>query len=511
MKKLGFIFFLISGLSLACLFVLRLLLGGWVTYLWIPLGLCIAALLAGLWSFRGLYKEFFSLKTTKEGLSMGATIALVLILLVGLNFIGARKYKTFDFSTAKVNSLSDQTKKILSSLKDDVSVLFFYKDGTEGLPDTRRAFQDLIQKYQDTSSKVKLQFVEVNQNPKLAQEYGVTKGSGVVFLTYEGRKARIEKIDEQELTGALVKVTRDKAKKVYYLIGHHERDLDDGKEATGFSLFKKLLEGNRYDVGALNLNQVAEVPSDADLLVIAGPEQELLGHEVAAVEAYLRRGGSVILALQGKDNSGLSTILKNVGLAYHPKVVVQVMNTALGRAINPASTPIMNFSATNPITKPFGKDEFVVMRLPAYLTEDAKLPAGLSVDEFLKADDKSLAYDDFNFEGKAQPGPFVVGDLIKGKYPGDAKADFEMIVFSDVDFMSNQMLYKNLNRDLTLNSVAYLVKEENVISISPKEVDVTKLTLTPTEYYVLIFGFMIPLPLLLMIASGVLWYRRRFA
>lgn len=511
MKKLGFIFFLISGLSLACLFVLRLLLGGWVPYLWIPMGLFVLSLGAGFWSFRGLYKEFFSLKTTKEGLSMGATIALALVLLVGVNFLGARKYKTFDFSNSKVNSLSDQTKKLLGGLKDDVSVIFFYKDGTEGLADTRRAFQDLVQKYQDESSKVKLQFVEVNQNPKMAEDYGVSKGSGVVFLEYQGRKARIEKIDEQELTAALVKVTRETPKKVYYLVGHGERDAEDNKEATGVSLFKKLLEGSRYEVGGLNLNQAADVPTDADLLMVISPGQELVGHEVAAIEAYLRRGGSVILALQGKDHSGLSSVLKNVGLEYNPKIIVQVMDTALGRAINPSSTPITDFSNSNAITKPFGKDEFVLMRLPSILEKEGKTPANITIDEFLKADAKSLAYADSSFEGKSQPGPFTVGALVKGKYPGASKADFQMIVFSDADFLSNQLLYKNLNRDLALNSVAYLVKEENIISISPKEVDVTKLTLTPTQYYMLLFGFIIPLPLLLMIASGVLWYRRRFA
>jgi len=516
MKKLGFISFLISGLSLACLFVLRLLLGGWVAYLWVPLVLFMASLAAGFWCFRGLYKEFFGLKTTKEGLSMGAVIALVLILLVGVNFLGARKYKTFDFSNSKVNSLSDQTKKLLQNLKSDVSVIFFYKDGSEGLADTRRSFQDLIQKYQDESSKVKLQFVEVNQNPKLAESYGVTKGSGVVFLEYQGRKARIEKVDEQELTGAMVKVTREKDKKVFYLIGHHERDFEDSKEATGLSLFKKLLESNRYEVGALDLNQTPEVPTDADLLIIAGPEQALVDHEIQAIEKYLSRGGSVIMALQGKDNSGLSQILKKVGLSYQQKIVVQVMDTPLGRAINPTSTPISDFSATNPITKPFGKSEFVLMRLPSYLEKSSTVPTGITIDEFLKTDSKALAYADSGFEGKSQPGPFTVGDMVKGDYTQSLNTDaktipFQMVVFSDVDFLSNQMLYKNLNRDLALNTVASLVKENDIISISPKEVDVTKLTLTPTQFYIFIFGFIIPLPLILLIFSGVLWYRRRFA
>lgn len=514
MKKQAIVFFLISGISLICLLVLRFILGGWVPYLFIPLGFFVICLLAGIWSYRKLYKEFFSVKTTKEGMSMGVMIILALVLLVAINYLGAKKYKTFDFSSAHVNSLSEQSKTLLKNLNEDLKVLYFYKKGTEGVEENRRSFIDLIKKYQDQSDRVKLSFVEVNENPKLAEQYGVNKGSGLVFVEYKERKNKIDKIDEQELTGAIVKVTREKDKKIYFLIGHHERDFEDSKEATGLNAFKKLLEGNRYLVNPLNLNQVPAVPSDADLVIVAGPEQNFLDHEIKSLSEYLKEGGSALFAVKGNLDAGLSGLLSSVGTKIIPHFVVQVMDTPLGKAVNPQVTPVSDFSTSQEITKPFGRGEFVVMRLPSSIDKGI-VPEGITFTDLIRTDKNAMAFQDTNFKGGALPGPFVMGALLKGKFPGtlgqDKVKDFSLVIFSDVDFLSNQLLYKNLNRDLALNSVAFLAKEENIISITPKEVDVTQLQMTETQFYLFIFGFIIPLPLILITASGVLWYRRRFA
>ncbi|MGZ5279083.1 MAG: GldG family protein [Pseudobdellovibrionaceae bacterium] len=511
MKKQSVIFLLLSGISFICLLVLRFLLGGWEHYMFVPLVLFLGFLIAGLWNSRKLFREFMLVKTTKEGMSMGVMILLTFVLLAALNYLGAKKFKTFDFSSSKVNSLSEQSRTLLRSLTDDLKVLYFYQRGTEGTEDNRRAFIDLIKKYQDESPRVKLQFVEVNENPKLTEEYGVNKGSGLVFVEYKGRKNKIEKIDEQELTGALVKVTREKDKKIFFTIGHGERDFEETKEPTGMNAFKKLVEGNRYIVAPLNLNLASEVPADADLVIVAGAQHEFLDHEKKALEKYLQRGGSLILALKGQSKSGLSDWLASkVGVRISADYIAQVMDTPLGKAVNPQITPVSQFSSADPITKPFGRGDFVVMRLPSVVLKE-KIPDGIVYEDLARTDANAMGFPDTNFKGAAKPGPFSVAASLKGKMSATAEKEFSMVVFADVDFLSNQLLYKNLNRDLALNTVASMAREENVISISPKEVDVTQMQITEMQFYVFIFGFIIPLPLLMLVISGTLWYRRRFA
>ncbi len=511
MKKHSIVFLLLSAISLVCLLVLRLILGGWEHYMFVPLILFVGFLVAGLWNSRRTFSEFMTVKTTKEGMSMGAMILLTLMLLAALNYLGARKYKVFDFSSAKVNSLSDQSKTLLKNLNEDLLVLYFYQRGAEGVDENRRAFDDLIKKYRDESPLVKLQFVEVNENPKLTEEFGVNKGSGLVFVQYKGRKSRIEKIDEQELTGALVKVTRDKDKKIYFTTGHGERDFDDAKEPAAMNIFRKLMESNRYVVSPLSLNTTPEVPADADLVFVAGAQHEFLDHEKKALENYMKRGGSLVLALKGKSSSGLSEWLSSkLGVKITQDYVVQVMDTPLGKAVNPQVTPVTQFSETEAITKPFGRNELVVMKLPSAIVKE-KTPEGIVYEDLARTDANAMGFPDTKFSGAAKPGPFSVAATLKGKFSPDATKDFSMVVFSDVDFLSNQLLYKNINRDLALNTVAALAKEENVISISPKEVDVTQMQITEGQFYVFIFGFIIPVPILMLIISGTLWYRRRFA
>ncbi len=516
MKKQGVVFFLLSIISLVCLLVLRFILGGWIDYLWIPLIFFVGFAIGGAWTLRHFFREFMSVKTTKEGLSMGAMILMVLALLIAVNYLGAKKHKSFDFSSAQINSLSDQTKKLLKNLSGELKLLYFYKQGETGVEENRHAFVDLIKRYQDESSQVKLEFVEVNENPKLAEDYGVNKGSGLVFVEYKGRRNKIEKIDEQELTGALVKVTREKDKKIYFVIGHHERDMEDGKEAVGLNAFKKLLEGNRYLVLPLNLKSLPKIPSDADLIILAGAEQAFLEQEIKVLENYLKSGGNLFVAQKTLAATGLEPLFQKLGLKLEHQLIVQTAQTAMGKAINPTVTTVTQFSPNSVITQPFSRSEFVRMRLPAPIRM-VNPPANIKIENLAQTDQTTLSFVDSSFKGESLAGPFTVAVQISGNFSessnnaGPKPPSFNLLFFSDVDFICNQLLYQNLNRDLALNSISFLAHEDNVISITPKEVDVTKMQMTEMQFQLFIFGFIIPLPLLLVMFSGWLWYRRRYA
>jgi ABC-type uncharacterized transport system involved in gliding motility auxiliary subunit len=509
-NRLSKILFGVSGISLLSFILARLLVGTWIPFLWIPLAFFVFCLVGALAQERKTIADFLTMKTTKHGMNMGALIGLVFVVLVVSNFLAVKHYKVWDFSGSQTNTLSDQSAKLVKNLDSELLVRFFYKKGVERNEENRKSFRELIKKYQDQSSNIKLEFVEVNERPDLAEQYGVTKGSGVIFLEYKGRKNRIEKIDEQEVTSALVKVTREKDKNIYFVVGHGERDLEDAKEANGLNALKLMLENNRYLVKTMVLNLNAKIPEDADVVVIVGPMQKFLDYEIQGLEEYLKRGGSLFVALKAKQTQGLEMLLGHVGLEPMNNYVLNLVETATGKGIQQGQTLGTVFSSTNEITKVFGKNEATIFRNPMSFKRD-KVPEGVTIDDLVKAPESSMSFSSLEIKGEGPQGAFTLATLAKGRFPGATGKDFEMIVVGDADFLGNQLLMQSLNRDLVLNSVASLAKEENLISVVPKENQVTKLNMTDSNFYLFLFLFAIPIPLALLGTSVTLWLKRRHA
>jgi ABC-type uncharacterized transport system involved in gliding motility auxiliary subunit len=512
MGKLSKLSFLFAFISFASALIVRYLLGEWVPFCWLSLATGLLCLGFGIYKDRLFFKEFFSMKTTKEGMSMGTLILMMLAVLIAVNYLGIRHYKTWDFSVSRSNTLSDQSIKLIKGLKSDLTAVFFYKKGVEGNEENRRMFRELIKKYQDQNPAVKLNFVEVNEQPDLAKEYGVDKGSGVAFLSYKGRRNRIEKIDEQEFTSALVKVTRESNKTLYFTIGHGELKLNESREGLGLGALRTLLEANRYTVKELALSQTPQVPADADVILIVGPSQGFQDFEIQALESYAKKGGSLFIALESQTNTGLNKLLEKVGVQFANNYIFNIVDTVMGKGVNQGPTMGAVFSPENQITKGFGKGEVTLYRNPQGLLRGA-IPVGVVIDDLVKTTPESMAFPSLKIQADGPTGSFVLVEQVKGRWPGvssEAK-EFNSIVAGDADFLSNQMLYQNMNRDLVLNSVATLAKEEDLISITPKEAQATTLMLTETKFALFLFGFVIPLPLLLLGTSIGLYLRRRNA
>ncbi len=517
MSKLGKLSFLFSGLSLLAFGVARFILGTWVPYLWVLIGLVVLFFVAAIFVDRKFFKEIFSMRTTKHGMNAGMMVLMFVFLMAIINFLGVRNVVTWDFSSAKRNTLSNQSIKLVKNLDSELKVLFFYKKGQEGAEENKAAFRELIKKYQDQTSKINLDFVEVNERPDLAKEFGVDRGSGIVFLTYKGRKNRIDKIDEQEITSALVKVSREKEKTIYFTVGHKELNLDEGKEANGLFQLKSLLEGNNYKVKTWAITTEPKAPADADIVVVAGPTQNFLEVEVKALQEYLKNGGNLMLALES-TTAGLDTLMKTVGVQPQQNFVFNIVNLGGQGGIDPRITFGSDFSKENEITKVFAQNEMTLFQRPMSLTPANPIPAGMSLTEIVKTTANAAAFKDLAMKGEPARGPFTLAMVIKGKLSegGAAPAapagkEFQMVVFGDADFFNNQLLMQNLNRDLLLNTLASLSKEENLISVTPKELARTEISPSSFKQAAFFFGFIIPLPLLMLITSVGLWFKRRHA
>jgi len=134
-----------------------LIAGGVLVILWIVL------------DYRGIL-EHFSKRSTKLGTNTAVLIAAVLAILVFLNYLGNRHHKTFDLTSEKLYTLSDQTRKIVGALKTDVDIYCFDKSSSQQL----RSISDQIAEYQSISHHIHFHAVDPQEHPEEAKQYGVT-------------------------------------------------------------------------------------------------------------------------------------------------------------------------------------------------------------------------------------------------------------------------------------------------------------------------------------------------
>ncbi|MEK6627920.1 MAG: Gldg family protein [Bdellovibrionota bacterium] len=517
MSKKGRLLFILSILCVLALGGLFFSIRVWMPFMWFVIAPAVFSFMGWVYLDRSLIFDFFTMKTTKHGINMGFLVLIAVVLLIVLNFVGARHYATYDFSSNNRNSLSDQSKKILASLEAELNVKYFYKDGAERAEENKKLFRELVKQYQDVNAKnvrINLEMVEINQQPKLVQEFGATKGTGEAFIEYKGNKNRIENYSEQDFTNALIKLTRKEKKHIYFLEGHNERSVDDEKSEVSLYGFKQMLEKNSYDVKKLNLLITLKVPEDAHVLVIAAPTQQIQSFEIRAIEEYLKQGGNLFLMLDEKNSFGLASLLKKFGLELETHYVYNVFDTPMGKVVNAqAATVGLQYSASSAITKVFTQNQMTLFRNPHSLrivnsSPDIKIEAIVSTPKTAAA---LAEIDSKDYTGELRA--FNLAVEVKGKL--NATKEFSAVVIADADFASNILLYQNLNRDLALNVISSLTKETDLISISAKEPLASKMLVSPPEFNQFfkftVVGLFFPLPFIFMIMSIVLWYRRRHA
>jgi ABC-type uncharacterized transport system involved in gliding motility auxiliary subunit len=258
-------------------------------------------------------------RQTKYAAYVTVYIIVILAIIVAANFLANRYNKSFDATANKRYSLSDQTKKVVGDLKQDVTIRYF--DRSTGM----QGAKDLLDRYATLSPKLHIEYVDLLKNPTLARAANVSR-EGEAVVEAGTRREDAKTFDEEGVTGALIRALKGGERKVCVVTGNGEHRLDDSSQGEGFSGFQTIVERNNYKVQALNLLQMKmpEVPADCTIMVVAGPSGDYLQPEVDAIKRYVEGGGRALFLLdpplklgrrQVGDNQALSDLLASWGVA----------------------------------------------------------------------------------------------------------------------------------------------------------------------------------------------------
>jgi len=302
------------------------------------------------------------------------------------------------------------------------------------------------------------------------------------------------------------------SKTVYFLTGHGEYDLEQGGDQS-YALVKRTLEGKNYTVRSLNLLAEHQVPSDADVVVVAGPQQPLTPAEVEALDAYLRNGGA-LLALEeplpvtqfGDAPDPLATYLSGTwGLTLGEDIVVDLSSeqpfvaVAAQYAAHPITEKIAQVATVFPTARSVQVSGDLTDTFPVVLVQTGQ-------NSWAESDLAAVAAQE-NFAADE-------GDLI-GSVPlaaAEERSDWgaRVVVFGDSDFASDAYFGFLGDGDLFVNAVDWAAGQENLINLTPKER--TQRVLVPPQSWALgliLLGTVFVLPGLALVAGLATWWQRR--
>ncbi|MFT3708122.1 MAG: GldG family protein [Archangium sp.] len=452
--------------------------------------------------------------------SFGLTVAFV-GLLIGLNFIAAKKAPSWDLTNKKVFSLSPQTEATLKGLKEPVRAIAF-------IPEPPEEVEDLFRRYEALNPAFTWRFLDPRRAPEQTARYGIREARpAAVLITGTDDKPKYNVISlerlmnpllaEQELTNGIIKLETVGTQKLYFLLGHGELTLEPAAQteeaiASSMAGLKRVLEDEGYAPRQLNLLQAGSIPDDASAVVLAAPRSAFSELERALLTNYLAQGGRLLVFLEPGGDLGLSALFAQFGVQAEPGIVADAK-------VNP-DNPYLVYT-------PFLQEHEISAQLMAqqsnvfFPTTRAITRLGTGMLDGLVANplvlttpyawvETSLGENPTRDEGE-RSGQLILAlaSRVATTNVNPRRTDeARFVIFGDADVLAGAFAAAS-NRDLVLNSIAWATLQMKRITIRPPDRDLSSVDLTSENLSNIRFFSLVVLPTLLLSIGLTIWNVRR--
>jgi ABC-type uncharacterized transport system involved in gliding motility auxiliary subunit len=477
----------------------------WSQFRW---GLVIAGVvlvLVGLLAYVGDVRGTLGRRTTRYGLNAAVLVLLVLGVIGLVEVLSFRHSWRYDLTENRRHSLAPQTIQLLRNLQTDVNAVGFFRSDQPG----KRVAEDLFKQYaRYAGSRFTWKVVDPDREPGLAKRYAV-ESYGTTVLETKLKSEKVLDPEEEKLTNALVKVTREGKRVVYVIQGHGEHEVAN-TERAGLSQAKEAMERANYEVKPLVLAREGKVPDDAAVVMLPGPRNDPFPPELEALDAYVGKGGKLFVMVDPFQSEGMKRYLAKYGFDVGNNLVVEP--NPIGRlfGIGP-EVPIVQQYDPHPITRDLN-GVTTLFPLTRTVAGAKPAPAGVTVQTLAQTSAQSWGETDREAlqRGEARPDP----QDPKGPLPVAAVATKDkarVVVYGTSTFASNQFLNVQGNRDFFLNTVSWLADEEDQIAVRPKDTKQTPVFLSSRQAEAVFFLPVVVLPGLVLVGGVVAVARRRSA
>ena len=410
----------------------------------------------------------------------------------------------WDLTQGQRNTLSQASIDVLKQVTGPVTVTA-YATAQDAEGDARKTVETFLGSYQRAKKDFQLTFIDPREQPQKAQAAGV-RANGELVVEYNGRSEHLTSLTEQDLTNLLLRLVRSAARQVAYLDGHGERKLD-GRANHDLGDFGAQLSVKGFKTAALNLAIAPEVPDNVAVLIIASPSVDLLPGEVIKIKRWIEKGGNLLWLIDNDSLHGMQGLADELGLSL-----------AAGTVIDPAAGGL-KLPATFALATAYGKHRITERSTVTSIFPYARRIAAsegtkwrftplvdVAQEGWLETGriDDNVSFD----RTKDVRGPIVVAAALE-RSVGDRKQ--RIVVTGSGHFLANQYVGTLGNLDLGVNMINWLAGDEALITVQPRTRADLTLELTRAGLTLMGLGFLLVLPLALLLSGGVIWWRRRRA
>ena len=452
-------------------------------------------------------------KTVRENTHLVVSALIFFFILVFIYLIAAKHHRLIDVTENKRYSLSDQTLTLIKDIPAPVEILGFYNPNGQ----SKDQMQKLFEQYSYKNKNITWRLVNPQQEPSLTEQYGI-EAYGEVVLRTEGRSEKVRTATEEGIANGLLKLLDPTQKKIAFLSGHAEPSISD-TDKLGYSELAKYLKMENYDVSDLLLLRADRVPADTACLVIASPKTELFESEVDSIDAYVGHGGSVLVMIDPTAVESLENMLRGWGVEAKKGVIIDTLSHVFGAS--PLMPVVMQY-VPHPITEKSKVASFFPTARMIDLA--AKLPDGFSGHSLAYTGPGSWLETTPITENSRPsldkdvdiPGPISVMVVVEkkiepanGEKETNGPRDARIVVVGDSNFVDNAHIGLSGNKDLFLNTIAWLVRDEKRISIRDTMEASTPMFLSGFQQLTIFVIPVVMLPLGFLIAGIIVVMRMR--
>lgn len=471
-----------------------------------------------------------------DGTKTFILVAIIIAIFISINiFMEKLELEPIDLTQEKLYTLSEEAKERVKDINEEVKIYFVgYEDGNSNL--------DLAKQYNKVNENITAEAVDVNERIDIAQKYEIESGSqGIIvesgsrskvltaqdLVTYDTSTGETISIVDEKLTNAIISVTTAKVPKIYFLNGYTDFTLDQYLYYLKTYLANEVTEVDSFDVLT-----TGKVPDDCDTLVITTPNKDFDDIATNAIMEYIKSGRNILwfnaTIINPSEMTNVNKILAEYGV--NPFESGTIRETDKSKMIQDQPGIIIPNTIYSTITKNIYNSTGVILINPTKVNimEQEKLEE-LKVETAIILESSEASYFRTNITNSSasktedeEQGSFIIGAELtktikeKDEETGTSAIVSKLVIYGENYFISDLPLsqstqypalqYAN-NKNLAINSMAYLVDREEDITARKSTGTVTY---TATEEQNTIIQIIIfAVPLLIILAGIIVWQKRR--